>query len=130
MCDLAMLIRADSVALRVEGGRLGVVAGIVDASIADAEQRVEDLLAGGWSGASASAFRSAFERWKSAATAGATELHRLVDAIQETAVDVREVEDSHVELIRNLEAGLSSLPPSKGSSPRAIPGLEQLMSGK
>lgn len=125
-----MLIRADSIALTVEGGRLGTVAVTVDACIADAERRVEGLLTAGWSGASAVAFRAAFERWKSAATAGSAELHRLVNAIQETATDVRAVEDSHVEMIRGLEAGLSSLPPTKDSPPRAIPGLERIMSGQ
>lgn len=124
-----MTIRADSVALAIEGGRLGLVAQNVDAGIADAGRRVEDLLASGWSGVSASAFRSAFERWQSAATAGAAELHRLVEGIQETATDVRAVEDSHLEMIRQLEAELSILPAPETSRPQVIAGLHRLMGG-
>ena len=57
---------------------------------------VDDLLAGGWSGIAADAFRLGWADWHTGAVAVTAALGRIHDAIERTAAAYRDAEAHHV----------------------------------
>jgi WXG100 family type VII secretion target len=113
-----MTIRADFDALVTETTRLDAVAENLDARVAAVRARVEDLLAAGWTGDAATAFRPLFDDWAAAAGGNVVELRRLVEALRATTSDVVATEQAHEDVSKSLGA--------------ALPGgsIQQLMEGR
>lgn len=101
-----MTVGADFDALVTETTRLESVAAGLDARVAAVRAKVDDLLAAGWTGDSASAFRPLFDDWAVAASGNVDELNRLIAAIRATTGDLVATEQAHVDVSRSLEGGL------------------------
>jgi len=119
-----MEIRGDFQALNSEGNRLDRIADDVDSGLTRVIGHVRDLLTGGWSGAAAAEFETAFGQWGQAATKASSDLHALAQAVRATAADMADAEQGHMDRVRQtgapLDAGSGSLhgstPPSLGFS--------------
>jgi WXG100 family type VII secretion target len=111
-----MDIRADFGALVTETTRLETVAESLDERVAAVRTRVEDLLAAGWTGDAAAAFRPLFDDWATAAAGSVAELSRLTGALRGTTSDIVATEQAHEDVTRSLQGEVS-------------PSLQQLMEG-
>ncbi len=104
-----MIIRGEFGALAHEAGRLDDIGDRIDGRLARERADMEEFLGAGWTGASASQFRAAIDRWDAAATECAADLHRLVDAIRAATADLVAGEQANTEVTEVLA---DSIPPS------------------
>lgn len=124
-----MEIRGDFQALYAEGRRLESVAEDLATGVSRIGVRVQELLAGGWTGAAAHDFEVAFNDWLGAADSAVTNLRGLSEAVRSTATDMAMTEERHQGRVDALSNGLEAAP---GPTPRTGPsfGYGQLMGGE
>ncbi|WP_433677599.1 WXG100 family type VII secretion target [Microbacterium gorillae] len=103
-----MEIRGDFQALNSEGNRLDRIADDVDTGLTRVIRHVRELLTGGWSGAAASEFETAFGHWEQAATKASSDLHALAQAVRATAGDMAAAEQGHMDRVRQTGAALDA----------------------
>lgn len=97
-----MIIRGDFGALAGEAGRLNDVVDRIDARLATSRREMDDFLVSGWTGAAASRFGSAFERWSASADECADGLRDLVAAIRAATDDLAAAENANAEVAQTL----------------------------
>lgn len=101
-----VFIRVDFDALVSEGVRLDEASDDLDARVRQVRERVEDLLAAGWTGDAASAFRPLFDAWLTSATGSTEELSRLIAALRGATADIAAAEQASSDAARTLESNL------------------------
>ena len=101
-----MEIRAGFQALVSETTRLDEASDDLSARVRQVRERVEDLLAVGWTGDAASAFRPLFDAWFTAATGSTEELSRLTAALRGATADIAAAEQASRDAARTLGSNL------------------------
>lgn len=99
-----MIIRGDFGALASEAGRLDDVADRIEARLTASRREIDDFLASGWTGAAASRFRAAFERWSVAADECEAGLRDLVAEIRAATEELAAAESTNAEVTQTLTA--------------------------